>query len=74
LEGVVCKSDFHRLCPRAIYPFWRENWLKRAGSAAVPSPEQERAPQDEAKQPGVGASRNRLADAAPSIVAPAVTK
>jgi hypothetical protein len=30
LEGVVCKSDFHRLCPRAIYPYWRENWLKRA--------------------------------------------
>ncbi len=32
LEGVVCKSDFHRLCPRAIYPYWRENWLKRAVS------------------------------------------
>jgi hypothetical protein len=30
LEGVVCQSDFHRLCPRAIYPYWRENWLKRA--------------------------------------------
>jgi hypothetical protein len=29
LEGVVCKSDFHRLCPRAIYPYWRETWLKR---------------------------------------------
>jgi hypothetical protein len=29
LEGVVCQSDFHRLCPRAIYPYWRENWLKR---------------------------------------------
>ena len=29
LEGVVCKSEFHRLCPRAIYPFWREAWLKR---------------------------------------------
>jgi hypothetical protein len=33
LEGVVCKSDFHRLCPRAIYPYWRENWLKRANQA-----------------------------------------
>lgn len=31
LEGVVCRSDFHRLCPRAIYPYWREAWLKRAG-------------------------------------------
>jgi len=30
LEGVVCRSDFHRLCPRAIYPYWRESWLKRA--------------------------------------------
>src|SRR5437879_817973 len=30
LEGVVCRSDYHRLCPRAIYPYWRENWLKRA--------------------------------------------
>ncbi len=32
LEGVVCKSDYHRLCPRAIYPYWRENWLKRAAN------------------------------------------
>jgi predicted DNA-binding antitoxin AbrB/MazE fold protein len=30
LEGVVCKSEYHRLCPRAIYPYWREGWLKRA--------------------------------------------
>lgn len=29
LEGVFCKSDFHRLCPRAIYSYWRENWLQR---------------------------------------------
>ena len=29
LEGVYCKSDFHRLCPRAIYSYWRENWLRR---------------------------------------------
>jgi hypothetical protein len=36
LEGVVCKSDFHRLCPRSIYPYWRENWLKRV--AEVPAP------------------------------------
>jgi hypothetical protein len=34
LEGVVCRSDFHRLCPRAIYPYWRENWLKRASEAS----------------------------------------
>ncbi len=30
LEGVVCRADFHRLCPRSIYPYWRESWLKRA--------------------------------------------
>jgi hypothetical protein len=29
LEGGVCKSDFHRLCPRAIYSYWRESWLRR---------------------------------------------
>jgi hypothetical protein len=43
LEGVVCKSDFHRLCPRAIYPYWRESWLKRATPAAMPCPEEPRA-------------------------------
>lgn len=35
LEGVVCKSDYHRLCPRAIYPYWRENWLRRASARPV---------------------------------------
>jgi hypothetical protein len=39
LEGVVCKADYHRLCPRAIYPFWREAWLKRVVSAADSFPE-----------------------------------
>jgi hypothetical protein len=29
LEDVICTSDFHRLCPRAIYPYWREIWLQR---------------------------------------------
>ena len=36
LEGVVCQADFHRLCPRAIYAYWRESWLKRASDTAVP--------------------------------------
>jgi hypothetical protein len=36
LEGVVCQSQFHRLCPRAIYPYWRENWLKRTAENAIP--------------------------------------
>jgi hypothetical protein len=32
LEGVTCCADFsHKrlFCPRSIYPFWREIWLKR---------------------------------------------
>jgi hypothetical protein len=29
LEDVVCTGDFHRVCPRAIYPYWREIWLER---------------------------------------------
>ena len=37
LEGVVCRSDYHRLCPRAIYPYWREAWLKRAVNIPAPS-------------------------------------
>ena len=33
LENVVCRSQCsgaRRFCPRAIYPFWREIWLRRA--------------------------------------------
>ncbi len=33
LEGVYCQSDYHRLCPRAIYSYWRENWLTRVSDA-----------------------------------------
>jgi len=40
LEGVVCVSDFHRLCPRAIYPYWREEWLQRASLPAGNSADQ----------------------------------
>jgi hypothetical protein len=32
LDGVVCRGQFsHRrlFCPRSLYPFWREIWLKR---------------------------------------------
>lgn len=32
LEGVTCKGDFsvgRWFCPRALYPFWREDWLER---------------------------------------------
>jgi hypothetical protein len=29
LAGVTCQAIYHRFCPRAIYPYWREIWLKR---------------------------------------------
>jgi hypothetical protein len=29
LEDVTCTSDYHRLCPRGIYPYWREIWLEK---------------------------------------------
>jgi hypothetical protein len=29
LQDVICTSDYHRLCPRGIYPYWRELWLRR---------------------------------------------
>jgi hypothetical protein len=35
LESVYCRSDYHRLCPRAIYHYWRENWLVRASEVGV---------------------------------------
>jgi hypothetical protein len=33
LDGVVCSGDWSEgrwFCPRAIYPYWREDWLRRA--------------------------------------------
>lgn len=30
LDGVACRySEYYRFCPRAIYHYWREIWLKR---------------------------------------------
>jgi hypothetical protein len=29
LENVVCAGDYHRFCPRAIFPYWREVWLEK---------------------------------------------
>ena len=38
LEGVWCQSAyFHRFCPRAIYHYWRESWLKRAEARVPPA-------------------------------------
>lgn len=31
LDRVVCTAEYHGLCPRAIYPYWREIWLERVG-------------------------------------------
>jgi hypothetical protein len=36
LEGVYCQACYSSkrlFCPRAIYPYWREIWLERVGSA-----------------------------------------
>ena len=44
LDGVVCRgdhSDKRWLCPRAIYPWWRESWLKPVGDAATDAAELE---------------------------------
>lgn len=32
LEGVLCPGDYHKLCPRSEYLFWREAWLEKVGS------------------------------------------
>jgi hypothetical protein len=31
LDGSACAADYHKLCPRAIYHYWREAWLRRGG-------------------------------------------
>jgi hypothetical protein len=50
LDGVICRAQYSEqrlFCPRSIYPYWREIWLKRAedtsaspaksGTRALPS-------------------------------------
>jgi hypothetical protein len=41
LEGVTCTGDYSArrwFCPRHVYPFWRESWLRRVdGPAPTPS-------------------------------------
>jgi hypothetical protein len=32
LEDVICTGYYHQYCPRNIYPFWREIWLRRVGA------------------------------------------
>jgi hypothetical protein len=38
LENVFCTSRFRRVCPRAIYSYWREIWLRRAPVEEALSP------------------------------------
>jgi hypothetical protein len=42
LEGVACSGDLSEgrwFCPRAIYPYWREAWLRRVEDGGRPSTE-----------------------------------
>ncbi len=39
LEDVVCKARYRRSCPRSIFPYWREIWLRRLGPAEQPPAE-----------------------------------
>lgn len=41
LEGVACQSDYHRFCPREIYHYWRETWLKRVSNCKASSVSQQ---------------------------------
>jgi hypothetical protein len=36
LEGATCTGEYHSFCPRAIYPYWREIWLRRVDPPAAP--------------------------------------
>ncbi len=40
LENVVCTSRFRRPCPRAIYSYWREIWLRRAPAEDLATPDE----------------------------------
>ena len=38
LEGAVCSGDLSHgrwFCPRAIYPYWRETWLRRVDEVSA---------------------------------------
>ena len=41
LDGVTCTGDYSSrrwFCPRAVYPYWREAWLKRVAAPAGAEP------------------------------------
>ena len=37
LEGAACTGQYHGCCPRAIYPYWREIWLRRVPDSQAPN-------------------------------------
>jgi hypothetical protein len=37
LEGVICSGDYNQYCPRSIYPYWREIWLRRVEDPSGPA-------------------------------------
>jgi hypothetical protein len=42
LDGAFCEGRYHGMCPREVYPYWREIWLRRAGGdvgGSAPPPE-----------------------------------
>jgi hypothetical protein len=40
LEGTACTGKYHMSCPRAILPYWREIWLRRADESGQQPPRQ----------------------------------
>jgi hypothetical protein len=74
LEGVVCKSDFHRLCPRAIYAYWRENWLTRASCVGPQTLAQGSSFENTAREPTPGTRPISVDASVPSAPVPAATK
>jgi hypothetical protein len=36
LEGVTCTGTYNQYCPRSIYPYWREIWLRRVDEESAP--------------------------------------
>jgi hypothetical protein len=36
LDGVTCTGDYNQYCPRSIYPYWREIWLRRVEESTEP--------------------------------------
>jgi hypothetical protein len=54
LEGVVCSGERSRgrwFCPRAIYPYWREAWLRRVENGEPPSSGESRVDQSTGDAP-----------------------